>query len=312
MKAIICTKYGSPDVLQLQDVEKPILKKNEVLIKIVATNVTASDCIVRSGKGSFFYWILMRLALGFTGPRQPILGQVLAGIVEDIGTDISDFQIGNKVFAHTFMKFGAYAEYICLPESSALTQMPENLSFEEAASIPFGGTLALFFLQKATITNGQNVLIYGASGAVGTAAVQIARAYGAVVNGVCSTSNLELVKDLGADVVFDYTSKSFSLEDGKYDLIFDAVGKKKSKGLNYKNALKSSGAFVSVDDGNPGKKAVCKENLNMLKDFVESKKLMAVIDRVYSMGQIVEAHRYVDKGHKKGNVVISDCENSER
>jgi len=304
MKAIICTKYGSPDVLELQDVEKPIPAQNEVLIKIIATNVTASDCIVRSGKGSFLYWILMRLALGFVGPRQPILGQVLAGIIEDIGTDVSDFQIGNKVFAHTFMKFGAYAEYICLPESSALTKMPINLSFEEAASIPFGGTLALYFLQKANIKDGQNVLIYGASGAVGTSAIQIARSFGATVDGVCGKSNLELVKDLGADEVFDYTSKDFSLEDGKFDLIFDAVGKKKSKGLKYKNALKATGTFLSVDSTNPGKKAVCKKNLDILKSLVESKKLRAVIDRTYSIEQIIEAHEYVDRGHKKGNVVI--------
>lgn len=304
MKSIICTKYGAPDVLQLQDVEKPAPRHNEVLIKIIATTVTASDCIVRSGKTSFLYWIPMRFAIGFTGPRQPILGQVLSGIIEDIGRDVTDFQKGNTVFAHTFMKFGAYAEYICLPESIALTTMPRNLTFKEAASIPFGGTLALFFLRKAMVKTGQNVLIYGASGAVGTSAVQIARSYGATVDGVCSNVNLKLVKDLGADLVFDYTSKDFRLDDGKYDLIFDAVGKRKSKGFNYKNALKPNGKFLSVDNGNPGKKAVCKENLNILKDLVESKKNIPVIDRAYSMEQIVDAHRYVDKGHKKGNVII--------
>ncbi|NOQ75959.1 MAG: zinc-binding dehydrogenase [Crocinitomix sp.] len=310
MKAVICTKYGSPEVLQLQDVEKPIPKHNEVLIKIIASNVTASDCIVRSGKVSLLYWIPMRLALGFTRPRQPILGQILSGIVEGLGKDVKDFEIGDKVFAHTFMKFGTYAEYICLPESSALTNMPENSTFEEAASIPFGGTLALFFLKKAQIKKGQNVLIYGASGAVGTAAVQIAKNYGAIVDGVCSSTNLKLVKALGADIVFDYTSKDFRLDDGKYDLIFDAVGKKKSKGFNYKNALMANGKFLSVDNGNPGKKAVCKENLNILKDLVESKRIKPVIDRKYSIEQIVEAHRYVDKGHKKGNVIISFSDDS--
>ena len=304
MKAIICTKYGSPDVLQLQNVEKPSPKDNEVLIKIIATSVTSSDCIVRSGKASFLYWIPMRLALGFTKPRQPILGQILSGIVEGVGKEVAGFQIGDSVFAHTFMKFGAYAEYICLPETSALTYKPENLTFAEAASIPFGGTLAIFFLKKAMVKKGQSVLIYGASGAVGTSTVQIARNYGAAVDGVCSNTNMELVKGLGADLVFDYTSKDFKLEDGKYDLIFDAVGKKKSKGLKYKNALKPNGKFISVDNGNPGVKAVCKENLIILKDLVESKKIKPVIDRVYPIEQTVEAHKYVDKGHKKGNVVV--------
>ena len=304
MKAIICTKYGLPEVLQLQDVEKPNPKHNEVLIRIMATSVTTSDCIVRSGKASFPYWILMRFALGFIRPRQPILGQVLSGSIEGIGKDVADFQIGDAVFAHTFMEFGAYAEYICLPSTSAFTNIPENCTFEEAASIPYGGTLAFFFLQKAMIKKGQNVLIYGASGAVGTSAVQIARNYGASVDGVCSSANFELVKDLGVDLIFDYTSKDFRLEDGKYDLIFDAVGKKKSKGFKYKNALKLKGKFLSVDSSNPGKKAVCKENLSILKDLVEAKKFKPVIDRTYSMNQIVQAHRYVDKGHKKGNVII--------
>ena len=182
--------------------------------------------------------------------------------------------------------------------------MPENLTFEEAAAIPYGGTLALYFLQKAKIQEEQNILIYGASGAIGTLAIQIAKYYGAVVDGVCSSANLELVKDLGADTVKDYTSKDFKLDDKKYDLIFDAVGKKKSSGLRYKNALKTNGKFISVDDGNPGTKAVCKENLNILKDLVESEKIKSVIDKIYPIEQIVEAHRYVDKGHKKGNVII--------
>ena len=304
MKAIICTKYGPPELLQLQDVEKPIPKHNEVLIKIIATSVSTSDCIVRSGKAPFLYWILMRLALGFSRPRKAILGQVLSGLIEGIGKDVTDFQIGNSVFAHTFMKFGSYAEYICLPELCAITNMPENCTFEEAASIPYGGTLALYFLQKANIKSGQRVLIYGASGAVGTSALQIARSYGATVDGVCSKANFKLIKDLGADLVFDYTSEDFRLDKGKYDLIFEAVGKKKSKDFNYKNALKASGKFLSVDNGNPGTKAVCKNNLTILKDLVESEKLKPVIDRAYSIEQIAEAHTYVDKGHKKGNVII--------
>ncbi len=304
MKAIICTKYGPPEVLQQQNVEKPIPKNNQVLIKIMASSVTASDCIIRSLDLSPIMKIPASLVLGFRKPRKSILGQVLSGIVEDIGSKVTQFQIGDKIYAHTFMKFGAYAEYICLPEKSAVTIMPENLTFEEAAAIPYGGTLAFYFLQKANIQKGQNILIYGASGAIGTLAIQIAKNYGAVVDGVCSSANLELIKDLGADKVIDYTSKDFKLDDEKYDLIFDAVGKKKSSGLRYKNALKPNGRFISVDDGSPGTKAVCKENLIILKDLAESEKIKSVIDKIYPIEQIVEAHRHVDKGHKKGNVII--------
>jgi len=305
MKAVICTKYGGPDMLQLRDIEKPIPKHNEILIKIVATSVTASDCIIRSLNLPPLIKISSRFALGFTKPRKPILGFVLAGLIEDIGSKVREFEIGEKVFAHTFMNFGAYAEYICLSEKSVVLLMPENLSFEQAAAIPYGGTLVLYYLQKAKILKGQNVLIYGASGANGTLAIQIAKNYGAVVDGVCSASNFKLVKSLGADSVYDYTSKDFKLDDGKYDLIFDAVGMKKSSGLKYKNALKTNGRFVSVDDENPGKKAVNKENLMILKDMAEKNKIKPVIDKIYPIEQIVEAHRYVDKGHKKGNVIIT-------
>ncbi|MCF8381445.1 MAG: NAD(P)-dependent alcohol dehydrogenase [Bacteroidales bacterium] len=304
MKAIICTKYGEPEVLQLKDVEKPIPKSDEILIKIVATSVTASDCIIRSLNLSPLMKIPARMALGFTKPRKPILGMVLSGTIEAVGDKVTLFQTGEKIFAHTYMKFGTYAEYICLPETSAVETIPENYSFEEAAAIPYGGTLALYFLQKAKIQKGQNVLIYGASGAIGTLAVQIAKYYGTMVDGVCSKSNFDLVMELGADLVIDYTNKDFKLEDKKYDLIFDAVGKKKSSDLKYKNALKASGKFISVDDGSPGTKAVCKENLYKLRDLLETKKIKAVIDKIYPMEQIVEGHRYVDKGHKKGNVII--------
>jgi NADPH:quinone reductase-like Zn-dependent oxidoreductase len=305
MKAIICKKYGEPEVLYIHKVETPFPKNNEVLIRIIASSVTASDCIIRSLNLSPLMKVAARLALGFTKPRKPILGQILSGIVESIGDDVKQFQIGDKVYAHTYMRFGAYAEYTCVPEASAITIMPENYTFEEAAAIPYGGTLALYFLQKARIQKGHNVLIYGASGAVGTLAIQIAKYFGAEVDGVCSTTNLDLVKDLGADVVIDYTSPDFKLNEGRYDLIFDAVGKKKSLGLRYKSALKSSGKFISVDDGNPGTKAVCKENLNLLRDLCDSKKIKPVIDRIYPIEQIVEAHKYADKGHKKGNVIIT-------
>lgn len=304
MKAVICTKYGEPEVLQIGEVEKPIPNDNEILIKIVATSVTASDCIIRSLNLPPLMKITARLALGFTKPRKSILGLVLSGTIEDIGSKVTKFKIEDKVFAHTYTNFGTYAEYVCIPEKSGVSMMPENLSFEQSAAIPYGGTLALYFLQKAKIKKGQNVLIYGASGANGTLAVQIAKKYGAVVDGVCSTTNLELVKSLGADSVYDYTRKDFNLDNGKYDLIFDAVGKKKSSGLKYKNALRTKGNFISVDDGSPGKKSVNQESLMILKDMAEKTEIKPVIDKIYTLEQIVEAHRYVDKGHKKGNVVI--------
>lgn len=305
MKAVICTKYGGPEVLQIRDVEKPIPKDNEILIKIVATSVTASDCIIRSLNLPTLMKITARLALGFAKPRKSILGLVLSGSIEDMGSNVTKFKLEDRVFAHTYMNFSTYAEYVCIPEKSGVSIMPENLSFEQAAAIPYGGTLALYFLQKAKIKKGQNVLIYGASGANGTLAVQIAKKYGAVVDGVCSTINLELVKSLGADSVYDYTSKDFHLDNGKYDLIFDAVGRKKSSGLKYKNALKTNGSFISVDDGNPGKKSVSQEILMILKDMAEKAEIKPVIDKIYPLEQITEAHRYVDKGHKKGNVIIT-------
>lgn len=305
MKAVICTKYGEPEVLQIRNIEKPIPKKKEILIKIAATSVTASDCIIRSLNLPPLMKISARLALGFKKPRKPIPGLVLSGIIEDMGSEVTEFETGEKVFAHTFMNFGAYAEYVCVSETSGVSTMPENLTFEEAAAIPYGGTLALYFLQKASIQKGQNVLIYGASGANGTMAVQIAKNYGAVVDGVCSTNNIELVKSLGADSVYDYTNKDFKLSNKKYDLIFDAVGKKKSSGLKYINALKINGRFISVDDENPGKKSVNKENLMILKEMAEKREIIPVIDKIYPIEQIVEAHKYVDKGHKKGNVIIT-------
>lgn len=305
MKAIICTKYGPPEVLQVKEVEKPTPRDNEALIKIFATSVTASDCIIRGFKLPITQWIPARLALGVTKPRKAILGLVLSGVVEKVGDNVKQFNIGDKVFAHTFLRFGAYAEYTCLPETSAITLMPSNTSFEEAAAIPFGGTLALYYLKKSTIQKGQKVLIYGASGAVGTNAIQLAKHFGAEVSGVCSTVNLELVKSLGADAVIDYTKEDFTEKGKRYDLIFDAVGKKKSSHLQYKKALTPNGKFISVDDGNPGERAVCKVNLQILKELTENGIIKPVIDKIYPLEQIVESHRYVDKGHKKGNVVIS-------
>jgi NADPH:quinone reductase-like Zn-dependent oxidoreductase len=308
MKAIVCTKYGPPEVLQLQEVEKPAPRKNEVCIKIFATTVTASDCIVRGFKVPARLWLPMGLVLGFSKPRNPILGMVFAGEVESAGKEITSFKIGDQVFGSTYsasqIRFGAYAEYICLPENSLMTLKPSNVTHEEAAAIPYGGGLALFFLKKGNIQRGQKILIYGASGAIGTSAVQLARHFGAKVTGVCSTANLELVKSLGADVVIDYTEQDFPTNGELYDFIFDAVGKRKSSAFKdqCKKALAPDGKYISVDDGSPMNHI---EDLIFLSDLVGAGKIKPVIDRRYPLEQMAEAHRYVDQGHKKGSVVIT-------
>ena len=304
MKAIVCTKYGPPEVLQFQEVEKPTPRNNEVGIKIFATAVTASDCIIRGFKVSRRRWIPGRLLLGLTKPRKSILGLVLAGEIVTVGKDVKRFQRGDRVYAFTGFRFGAYAEYTCLPEDSVIALMPSNLSYEEAAAIPFGGLLALHFLRKGEIQSGQKVLIYGASGAIGTAAVQLARHFGANVTGVCSASNLELVKSLGAEQVINYTNESVTNRGELYDFVFDAVGKRKSSPLKVQcqTALTPNGKYISVDDGSPKLQS---EDLLFLKELVEAGKIKPVIDRSYPLEQIVEAHRYVETGHKKGNVVIT-------
>ena len=303
MKAIVCTKYGPPDVLQLKEVEKPIPKNKEVLINIFATAVTASDCIIRGFKLPVWQpmGLLMGLALGFTKPRQSILGMVFAGEVESVGKDVKSFAKGDPVFGWDRFAFGTYAEYKCMPEDGILAIKPNNVNDEEAAAVPFGGLLALHYLKKGNIQSGQKVLIYGASGAVGTSAVQIARYFGAEVTGVCSTGNLEMVKSLGANKVIDYTKEDFTNRNELYDFIFNAVGKRKAK-LQCKKALKPNGKHVTVDDGSP---KIHLEDLILLKELVEAGVIKPVIDRRYSLDQIAEAHTYVDKGHKKGNVVIA-------
>jgi NADPH:quinone reductase-like Zn-dependent oxidoreductase len=316
MKAIVCTKYGPPEVLQLAQVEKPVPRDNEVLIRVYATSVTVSDCFVRSGKVSILLWIPMRIFVGFRRPRHPVLGLELAGEIEATGKDVKRFRKGDQVFAFTGKHFGAYAEYTCLPEDglcmpqdSILTLKPSNVTYEEAAAVPSRGALALYFLKKGNVQKEQKVLIYGASGGVGTFAVQLAKHFGAEVTGVCSTTNLELVRSLGADKVIDYTKEDFTKKGELYDFVFDTVGKRKSSKLKLlcKEALTPNGKYISVDDGTP---KIPIEYLVLLKELVETGKIKPVIDRRYPLEQIAEAHRYVEKGHKKGNVVITLGEHS--
>ncbi len=304
MRAIVCTRYGPPEVLQLQEVDKPTPKGRDVLIKIYATAVTVSDCIIRGGKVRALLWLPMRLIVGFTKPRQPILGMVLAGEVEAVGKQVRRFHPGDQVYAVNPFRFGTYAEYTCLPDNGVLAVKPSTVTYEEAAALPFGGLLALHFLRKGHIQSGQNVLIYGASGAIGTAAVQLARSFGATVTGVCSTANVALVHSLGAERVLDYTKEDRVTGGARYDLIFDAVGKAKSSPLKAQctTALTPNGTYLSVDDGRP---TVRTQGLLFLKDLVEAGKLQAVIDRGYPLEQMAEAHRYVETGHKRGNVVIT-------
>ncbi|MNP00435.1 Quinone oxidoreductase 1 [compost metagenome] len=301
MKAMVCTKYGSPDVLQLQEVGKSIPKANEVLVKVHATTVTAGDLRVRAFNSPVLLWIPMRLVLGITKPRKPILGVELAGEIEAIGKDVTRFKKGDQVFALTGMNFGAHAEYAALPENGLMAIKPANVTHEEAASVLYGGTTALYFLRKANIQSGQKVLIYGASGTVGTIAIQLAKSFGAEVTAICSAGNFELVKSLGADQVIDYTKEDITTKDERYEIVFDAVGKvSKSK---YKKVLTTNGSYVTVDGQGIAK--IRNEDILFLQELMAAGKLKSVIDRRYSLEQIPEAHRYAETGRKKGSLVIT-------
>ena len=298
MKAAVFTHYGPPEVLQVVDVPKPVPNDDEILIRVRATTATRGDSRMRSFTVPRGQWLLARLYLGITGPRRRILGMELAGDVEAAGKAVTRFRPGDPVFGSTFAaNFGGYAEYKCLPEKGVVTLKPANLTYEEAAALPGGGMTALRALRHGNVQKGQRVLIYGASGAVGTYAVQLARHFGAEVTGVCSTRNLELVRSLGAAEVVDYTKEDFTQRGDTYAVVIDAVGK-----LPREQALKRAGVFVDVHNV-PGGESL--GDLILLKDLAAAGIIKPVIDRCYSLDQIVEAHRYVDQGHKRGNVAIT-------
>jgi NADPH:quinone reductase-like Zn-dependent oxidoreductase len=325
MKAIVWTKYGSPDVLQLKEITKPTPKANEVLIKIYATTVTAGDCEARNLKMPILIRLPMRMYVGLRKPKRiKILGQELAGEIEAIGKDVKRFRAGDKVFGTTGLGFGGYAEYICLPEESAmgvLATIATNMTYEEAAAVPTGGLEALHFIRKGNIQRGEKVLILGAGGSIGTFAVQLARYFGAEVTGVDSPSKLEMLRSIGADHVIDYTREDFTRNGQTYDVIFDVPGKSSFSGSI--RSLKQSGRYLLANPGlshtlqgpwtsmRSGKKVIFgaasqkTEDLIFLRDLIEAGQIKAVIDRRYTLEQVTEAHRYVETGHKKGNVVIN-------
>jgi NADPH:quinone reductase-like Zn-dependent oxidoreductase len=321
MKAIVYESYGPPEVLQLKEVEKPTPRNNEVLIKTYAATVTSGDWRVRSLNVPTGFGLIMRLVFGVSRPKQPILGSELAGVIESVGRDVSKFKVGDPVFAFSDTAMGCHAEYKCMPQDGAVVLKPPSLSYDEAAALSFGGTTALDFLRRGKLQSGESVLVNGASGAVGTAAVQLAKHFGAIVTGVCSTTNVELVRSLGAAHVIDYTQEDFTQNGKTYDVIVDTVGT--APFSRSKASLKEGGRLLLLVAGLPamlkapwasitsskkviaGPTTVRVEDLRFLAGLAEAGEFKPVIDRRYPFEQIAEAHRYVDTGRKKGNVVIT-------
>ena len=329
MKAIVCTEFGAPEVLQLKEVIKPIPKDNEVLIRVHADSVNFGDLMARNFKAvsprkfnmPFIFWLPSKIAFGLRKPNITILGSELAGQIEAVGKDVKRFKKGDQVFGYPGLSFGAYAEYTCLPEEGCLAIKPANMTYEEAAVVPYGAIMALNLLRKANIQPGQKVLVNGASGGIGSAAVQIAKHWGAEVTGVCGTARLEFVKSLGADKVIDYTSEDFTQNGETYDLILDVLGK--SSFSKVKSSLKPNGILLFASfkikqliqmlwtSKTGSRKVLCVispggvEDLLSVKELIEAGKIKAVIDRCYPMEQAAEAHRYVEQGRKQGHVVIA-------
>jgi NADPH:quinone reductase-like Zn-dependent oxidoreductase len=302
LKAAVYEKFGPPEVIEIRDVEEPKLKSDEVLVKVHASTVSRGDVRMRSldVPGNIITRFLARLWLGPVKPKRPILGMQIAGEIESVGNNVSKFKAGDQIFASTYGSgFGGHAEYKCIAEDEVITLKPTNMTYEEAATVPTPGLGAYSLLKKANIKSGQKVLVYGASGSVGTFAVQIAKAFGAEVTGMCSSSNSDMVKSLGATKVIDYTKEDFTQSGTTYAVIFDAVHKIPIS--QRKQSLNENGLYLSISQEEREKV----EDLVHLKELIEEGKVKSVIDRTYSLEEIVEAHRYVDTGHKKGNVVIT-------
>jgi NADPH:quinone reductase-like Zn-dependent oxidoreductase len=306
MKAVICTKYGKPDVLQIQDVNIPIPNNNEILVRIISTAVNSGDIRVRGLAVEGFMKIIMRLVLGFSKPKKPILGTVYAGIVEDVGAKVNNFKKGDNVFGMTGFNFGTYAEYITIKEKDNVSIMPVNATYDEAVSLIFGGQTAIYFIEKAKLPEkkAQKVLIIGATGSVGTAAIQIAHYYKADVTVVCSSAGKSLVESLGVSKTILYDKEDFSKQTNQYDFIFDAVGKTTKKQCQH--LLKKDGVYKTV--GGLEYASESQQQLEFLKMLFENGKLKATIERTYSFDKVVEAHEYVDTGRKKGNVILKVSE----
>lgn len=308
MKAVLCTKYGPPEVLKIVEYKKPIPKADELLIRICATSVTNSDIFIRSSRVSLRLLIPFRMMIGIRKPRKAVIGEVFAGIVEEVGTKITRFHVGDAVYGLTGFSLGAYAEYMCLKEidskQGCVSSKPRTISFEEATAAAYGGLLAFQFLEQADVQPKAKVLIYGASGTSGTMALQLAKYLQAEVTGVCGAKNISFIKALGADKTLDYTNERAIDQLERYDLVLDCVGKARSSPLKAacKRALTQNGKYISIDDS---ELLLDSSRLDRIRELIELGQIKPINDRCYSLDQIVEAHRYVELGHKRGNVAIT-------